>query len=86
MKFPILDNIREFLFDHLEEFFNEPLKNIDDIKIIEENEKRLLKYTNKEKHFELKECYIDKLGNSNFIQINYKPLYRAYKVKYRDDK
>ncbi len=85
IKFNIIEKVREFLFDHSEEFFNEPLENIDDIKIIEENNKRLLKYTNKEKPFELKECYVDELGNANFIQTNYKPSYRAYKVKCNDN-
>ena len=85
VKFPILENVREFLFDHSEEFFNEPLENKEDLKIIEENNYQKLKYTNKEKPFELKEFHIDELGNANFIQSNYKPLYRAYKVKYKDD-
>jgi hypothetical protein len=85
VKFPILENVREFLFDHSEEFFNDPLENKEDLKIIEENNYQKLKYTNKEKPFELKEFYIDELGNANFIQSNYKPLYRAYKVKYKDD-
>ena len=84
VKFPILENVREFLFDHSEEFFNEPLENKEDLKIIEEDCQKL-KYTNKEKPFELKECYIDELGNANFIQSNYKPSYRAYKAIYRDD-
>ena len=87
-KFPIIDKVREFLFDHSEKFYNEPLENIDDIKEIDENEnnKKLLKYINESNPYELKECYVDELGNANFIQTNYKPLYRAYKVKYKDDK
>ena len=85
-QFPIIEKVREFLFDHSEEFFNDPLENIDDIKIEEDGDKKLLKYTNDEKPFELKECYVDELGNANFIQSNYKPSYRAYKAKYKDDK
>jgi hypothetical protein len=84
-KFPIIEKVKEFLFNHSEEFFNEPLDNIDDIKIIENDDKKLLKYTNENNPYELKECYVDELGNANFIQSNYKPLYRAYKVKYKDD-
>jgi len=84
-KFPIIEKVKDFLFNHSEEFFNEPLENIDDIKIEEENEKKLLKYTNKDKPYELKECYVDELGNANFIQTNYKPSYRIYKVKCNDN-
>ena len=29
---------------------------------------------------------MDELRNANFIQSNYKPSYRAYKVKYKDEK
>ena len=84
-KFPIIEKVKEFLFNHSEEFFNEPLEIEDDIKEINENEKNLLKYTNKDKPYELKECYVDELGNANFIQTNYKPSYRAYKVKCNDN-
>ncbi len=84
-QFPIIDKVKEFLFDHSEEFFNEPLEKIEDLEEKTEEEKIFLKYTNKEKPFELKECYVDELGNANFIQSNYKPSYRAYKVKYKDD-
>ena len=84
-KFPIIEKVKDFLFNHSEEFFNEPLENIDDIKIEEETEKKLLKYTNKDKPYELKECYVDELGNANFIQTNYKPSYRIYKVKCNDN-
>ena len=82
IKFDILEKVREFLFDHSEEFFNEPLENIDDIKIIDEN---LLKYTNKEKPFELKECYVDELENTKLVNSNYKPTYRVYKAKYKEE-
>ena len=85
VKFPILEKVKEFLFEHSGEFFNEPIENIDDIKIIEENDKKLLKYINTSNDYELKECYVDELGNANFIQSNYKPSYRAYKVKYKDE-
>ena len=83
-KFPIIEKVKEFLYEHSEDFFNVPLENIDDIKIIDDNENgKKLKYTGKP--FELKECYFDELGNANFIQSNYKPSYRAYKVKYKDE-
>ena len=85
VKFSILENIREFLFDHSEEFFEEPIENKEDLKIIEEDGHQKLKYTNKEKPFELKECYVDELGNTNFIQTNYKPSYRVYKAKSKKD-
>ena len=81
-KFPIIDKVKDFLFEHSEEFFNDPLKNKDDIKDITENDKKLIKYTGEP--YELKECYVDDLGNANFIQSNYKPSYRAYKVKFND--
>ena len=81
-KFDILEKVKEFLFEHSEEFFNEPLDNIDDIKIIDE---RLLKYTNKEKPFELKECYFDELENTKLVNSNYKPYYRVYKAKYKEE-
>ena len=84
-KFPIIEKVREFLFNNSEEFFNDPLENIDDIKEINDNDNNLLKYTNEEKPYELKECYVDELGNANFIQTNYKPSYRAYKVKCNDN-
>ena len=84
-KFPIIEKVKEFLFNHSEEFFNDPLENIDDIKEINDNDNNLLKYTNEEKPYELKECYVDELGNANFIQTNYKPSYRAYKVKCNDN-
>ena len=84
-KFPIIDKVKEFLFEHSEEFFNEPLEKIEDLEEKTEEDKTFLKYTNKEKPYELKECYVDELGNANFIQSNYKPSYRAYKVKYKDE-
>ena len=83
-RFPIIEKVKDYLFNHSEEFFNDPLENIDDIKIIDDNNIKKLKYTGKP--YELKECYVDELGNANFIQSNYKPLYRAYKVKYTDEK
>ncbi len=84
-QFPIIDKVKDFLFEHSGEFFNEPLENKEDLKIIEEDGHQKLKYTNKEKSFELKECYVDELGNANFIQTNYKPSYRAYKAKSKND-
>ncbi len=72
-KFPIIEKVKEFLYEHSEDFFNVPLENSDDIKIIDDNENgKKLKYTGKP--FELKECYVDELGNPNFIQSNYKLL------------
>ena len=82
--FPIIEKVKDFLFEHSEEFFNEPLENKEDIKEIIEGDKKSLKYTNTNNPYELKECYVDELGNANFIQSNYKPSYRAYKVKYND--
>ena len=83
-KFPIIEKVKDFLYEHSEDFFNVPLENSDDIKIIDDNENgKKLKYTGES--FELKECYFDELGNANFIQSNYKPSYRAYKVKYKDE-
>ena len=80
--FPIIEKVRDFLFEHSEDFFNEELENIDDLKI-SEGEEKLLKYNGKD--FVLKECYVDELGNTNFIQSNYKPNYRVYKAKYKDN-
>jgi len=82
-RFPIIEKVKDFLFEHSEDFFNEPLENKEDLKVIEENDIKSLKYTGKP--YELKECYVDVLGNANFIQSNYKPSYRAYKVKYKDE-
>ena len=83
-KFPMIEKVKDFLYEHSEDFFNYPLENSDDLKIIDDNENRKkLKYTGKP--FELKECYVDELGNPNFIQSNYKPSYRAYEVKYKDE-
>ena len=82
-KFSILEKVKKFLFEHSNEFFNEPLENIDDI-IIDENENILLKY--KGKPFELKECYYDELGNTKLINSNYQPNYRVYIAKYKDEK
>ena len=82
-KFPILEKVKKFIFEHSNEFFNEPLENMDDIKIIDENDKKLIKYTGKP--FELKECYFDELGIANFENTNYNPYYRVYKVKYKDE-
>ena len=79
-KFPIIEKVKEFLFEHSEDFFKEPLLNIDDIKIIED-ERKILKYTGKP--YEFKEYYVDELGNRFFIE-NYKPNYRVYKAKYKD--
>ena len=84
-QFPIIDKVKDFLFEHSGEFFNEKLENKEDLKIIEEDSNQKLKYTNDEKPFELKECYVDELGNANFIQTNYKPSYRAYKAKSKND-
>ena len=80
-KFPIIEKVKEFLFEHSEDFFNNPLENEDDIQKIEDEEKgiKLLKYIGKSS-YELKECYVDELGNANFIQSNYKPSYRVYKA------
>ena len=80
--FPIIEKVRDFLFEHSEDFFNEELENIDDLKI-SQGEEKLLKYNGKD--FVLKECYVDELGNTNFIQSNYKPNYRVYKAKYKDN-
>ena len=82
-RFPIIEKVKDYLFNHSEEFFNDPLENIDDIKIIDDNNIKKLKYTGKP--YELKECYVDELGNTNFIQTNYQPNYSVYKVKYKDE-
>ena len=39
----IIEKVRDFLFELSEEIFNEPLENIDDMKIIEENNKKIIK-------------------------------------------
>ena len=83
VKFPIIEKVKEFLFEHSEEFFNDSLKNKDDILIEEENKKIFFKYTGEP--FELKEYYIDELENTNLIQSNYIPYYRVYKAKYKDE-
>ena len=82
-RFPIIEKVKDFLFDHSEEFFNVGLKKKEELEIMEENGNKILKYTGEP--YELKECYIDVLGNANFIQSNYKPSYRAYKVRYKDE-
>ena len=84
VKFPILEKVREFLFEHSEEFFNDPLKNIEDLILTREyGEPGLLKYIGVP--YELLNCYIDKIEDLHFIHSNYKPNYRVYKVKYKDE-
>ena len=82
-KFDILEQVKKYLAENSEKFFNEGIDE-KDLKITNEGDK-LLKYENKEKPFELKECYVDELGNTNFIQSNYKPYYRVYKAKYKEN-
>ena len=79
--FPIVEKVKDFLFDNSEIFFNEELEKRDEL-VISEDPKEL-KYTGKD--FELKECYVDESGNTNFIQSNYKPYYRVYKAEYTED-
>ena len=79
-KFDILEQVKKYLAENSEKFFNEGIDE-KDLKITDEGDK-LLKYENKEKPFELKECYVDELGNTNFIQSNYKPYYRVYIANY----
>ena len=78
--FDILEQVKKYLAENSEKFFNEGIDE-KDLKITDEGDK-LLKYENKEKPFELKECYVDELGNTNFIQSNYKPYYRVYIANY----
>ncbi len=79
VKFPIIEKVREFLFKHSEEFFHDPLAR--DTNIIIQNERMLLK----NEDYVLKECYIDELGNTNFLSFNYKPNYIIYKGEYKDE-
>lgn len=84
--FPIIEKVKKFLFKNSDIFFNNSLEDEKDIQEIVDDDDNKLKYVNKEKDYKLKECYEDELGNTNFIQSDYKPYYRAYIVDYKDDK
>ena len=79
-EFPIIDKVKEFLIDHSGEFFNNKLDK-DSLK--EETDPALLKYVGES--YELKKCYFDELGNTNFIQTSYVPKYKVYFANYKKD-
>jgi hypothetical protein len=82
--FDILEQVKKYLAENSEKFFNEGIDE-KDLKITDCDGNKSLKYENKEKPFELKECYVDELGNTNFIQSNYKPYYRVYKANFKEN-
>ena len=75
IKSQFISKEKDFFYEYSEEFFNDPIKILD--------VKKLLKYINKS--CELKECYVDELRNANLIQSNYKPFYRVYEAKYKEE-
>ena len=80
-EFPIIDKVKEFLIDHSGEFFN---NKIDKDSLKEETEPvPLLKYEGES--YELKKCYFDELGNTNFIQTSYVPKYKVYIANYKKE-
>ena len=81
-KFPILDNVKNFLLKNSENFFNEALGENCELEIKDE----FLKFKDNAKpNYTLKECTLNELGIPLFIQSNYLPKYRIYLGKYKDE-
>ena len=82
-KFPIVEKIKEFLFKVSKDIMEEPIDKIDKI-IIED---KFIKLSAEEgKEFKLKKCLIDELGMNLFVGTKYKPKYRYFIKKDKDDK
>ena len=82
-KFPIEEKIKEFLFKVSKDIMEEPIDKIDKI-IIED---KFIKLSAEEgKEFKLKKCLIDELGMNLFVGTKYKPKYRYFIKKDKDEK
>ena len=72
-KFPIEEKVKEFLFQISKDIMEEPIDDIDKIKI-ENNYIKLSAEDGKE--FKLKKCTFDELRMNLFVGTKYKPKYR----------
>ena len=81
-KFPIEEKVKEFLFQISKDIMEEPIDDIDKIKI----EDKYIKLSAEDgKEFKLKKCLVDELGMNLFVGTKYKPKYRYFKKKNEKD-
>ena len=81
-KFPIEEKVKEFLFQISKDIMEEPIDDIDKIKI----EDKCIKLSAEDgKEFKLKKCLVDELGMNLFVGTKYKPKYRYFKKKNEKD-
>ena len=81
-KFPIEEKVKEFLFQISKDIMEEPIDDIDKIKI----EDKCIKLSDEDgKEFKLKKCTFDELGMNLFVGTKYKPKYRYFKKKNEKD-
>ena len=81
-KFPIEEKVKEFLFQISKDIMEEPIDDIDKIKI----EDKYIKLSAEDgKEFKLKKCTFDELGMNLFVGTKYKPKYRYFKKKNEKD-
>ena len=77
-KFPIEEKVKEFLFQISKDIMEEPIDDIEKIKI----EDKYIKLSAEDgKEFKLKKCLVDELGMNLFVGTKYKPKYRYFKKK-----
>ena len=82
-KFPIEEKIKEFLFKVSKDIMEDPIDDIDRIK----TEDKFIKLSSEDgKEFKLKKCLIDELGMNLFVGTKYKPKYRYFIKKDKDEK
>ena len=82
-KFPIEEKVKEFLFQISKDIMEEPIDDIDKIKI----EDKYIKLSAEDgKEFKLKKCLVDELGMNLFVGTKYKPKYRYFIKKDKDEK
>ena len=82
-KFPIEEKIKEFLVKVSKDIMEDPIDKLD--KIVIEN--KIIKLSAEEgKEFKLKKCLIDELGMNLFVGTKYKPKYRYFIKKDKDEK
>ena len=81
-KFPIEEKVREFLFQISKDIMEEPIDDIDKIKI---EDKYIKLSADDENEFKLKKCTFDELGMNLFVGTKYKPKYRYFKKKNEKD-
>ena len=81
-KFPIEEKVKEFLFQISKDIMEEPIDDINKIKI----EDKFIKLSGKKgEEFKLKKCTFDELGMNLFVGTKYKPKYRYFKKKNEKD-